>query len=324
MCGKFNKIESLKKADLHRHIEGAVAPEAIYKLYRKSNNGQKVKYFRKKMVLTRRAKSLDKFIDKLGTRFMKKYAATIDDLIFVFKQGIRDAALDNVNYLELRFALSNFLDLETNPAVLVKKINLAIEEESKKQGIITKLLITLKRDDDKSINFKIVKLAKGLYKSGDIAGLDLAGNEHFYPNNLFVEMAKEIKKAEIPLTVHAGEVTNAESVATAVNHLFARRIGHGTRAAFDKSVMELLVRKNILLEVCPTSNLDTSAYKTYEEVPIRTLLDNKVPIIICTDDPVTSNINLSWEVNNLIKRKIITPEEYERMLISAQSFYFNP
>ena len=110
---------------------------------------------------------------------------------------------------------------------------------------------------------------------------------------------------------------------SAVNLLGADRIGHGTKAAQDEKVMNLLVHKNVLLEVCPTSNLDTSAYKSYQEIPIRTLLDAKVPILICTDDPVTSGITLSWEVKNLIDRKIISLGEYQKMLKNAKKYTFN-
>ena len=307
-------IKNLKKIDLHRHIEGSVSPGAIFKLCQKDNRNKKMlSYFEKEMVLKKRAKSLDEFIKKLGTRFLKEYISTPEDLVFVFRDAAEAAAADNVSYLELRFALSNFLHLG-DPVSLVKAIS---------QATKIKLVLTLKRDDDKSINFEVLKAAKKLYKSGDIVGVDLAGNEHFYPNQLFIPLAREIKKAGLPFTVHAGEVTDARSVETAVNLLGADRIGHGTKAAQDEKVMNLLVRKNVLLEVCPTSNLDTSAYKSYQEIPIRTLLDAKVPILICTDDPVTSGITLSWEVKNLIDRKIISLGEYQKMLKNAKKYTFN-
>jgi len=307
-------IKNLKKIDLHRHIEGSVSPGAIFKLCQKDNRNKKMlSYFEKEMVLKKRAKSLDEFIKKLGTRFLKEYILTPEDLVFVFRDAAEAAAADNVSYLELRFALSNFLHLG-DPVSLVKAIS---------QATKIKLVLTLKRDDDKSINFEVLKAAKKLYKSGDIVGVDLAGNEHFYPNQLFIPLAREIKKAGLPFTVHAGEVTDARSVETAVNLLGADRIGHGTKAAQDEKVMNLLVHKNVLLEVCPTSNLDTSAYESYQEIPIRTLLDAKVPILICTDDPVTSGITLSWEVKNLIDRKIISLGEYQKMLKNAKKYTFN-
>ena len=307
------EIKNLKKSDLHRHLEGSVAPETIYRLCQKNAKVPKpLAYFAKEMVLKKRAKSLDEFINRLGTRFLKEYVLSAEDLVFVFQETLKRAREDNVSYLELRFTLSNFLHLG-DPLTLIKKIKAATG---------AKIILGLKRDDDKSINFAVFKLAKKLYKTGDIIGLDLAGNEHFYPNQLFVPLAKEIKKAKIPFTIHAGEVTDAQSVATAVTLLGADRIGHGTRAAFDAKVMQLLVQKNILLEICPTSNLDTSAYKNYQEIPIRTLLNNRIPILICTDDPVTSNTSLSGEVENLIKNSVITFGEYQEMLKRAKDFYF--
>ncbi len=315
------KVESLKKLDLHRHIEGSVSPKTMFELCRKSRQERKsLDYFKKELILEKRAKSLDQFIKKLGTRFLKKYVLTPDDLAFVFSESIAEVADDNVSHLELRFSPSNFLTLDKSPTLLVKKISQAIKQAERDNKIKVKLILCLKRDDLKEINFKVVEVAKKLYPTGEIAGLDLAGNEHFFPNELFGDLARKIKKAGIPFLVHAGEVTNAQSVKSAVELLGAARVGHGTKAAFDDSVIELLVRKNILLEICPTSNLDTSAYDYYEEIPIRRLLDCKVPILICTDDPVTSGITLTSEVANLIKREIITLGEYKKMLQSAVKF----
>lgn len=318
-------VKSLTKVDLHRHIEGAVAPRALKRLCNKNFRGKPkdLNYFKRLLTIERRAGSLDEFIAKLGTKYLKKYVRAPQDLVFVFEEALRDAARDNVTYTEFRFTLSNFMGLDETSVDLIKKISLAMRIKSKELGIKFGLILGFKRDDDETLNMQIVKVAKGLCKSKDIVGVDLAGNEHFYPNELFKNLAKEIKKACIPFTVHAGEVTGAGSVRTAVELLGADRIGHGTRAAFDEKVMSLLVKKKVLLEVCPTSNLDTSAYKTYEEIPIRKLLDNKVPILICTDDPVTSGITLSWEVENLIKRKIITLTEYKQMLAHAKKFYFD-
>ncbi len=312
-------VKHLSKIDFHRHIEGSLSPETIFELYKRNSKGNKtVDDFKKLLVLDKGVGSLDKFIKKLGTKYLKEYVRNSDDLCFAFEKSILEAKKDNVDYLELRFTISNFLAIDDKPENLIQKIKEQMDktfEENKMEG---GLILGLKRDDGLDLDLKLADLLINLYKSNHILGVDLAGNEHFFPNEMFEELGQKLKKHEIPFIVHAGEVTSAQSVALAVEKLGAKRISHGVKAAEDERVMELLAKKEILLEVCPTSNIQTGAYKDYSSVPIRTLLDHNVPILICTDDPVTSGITLTSEVDNLINRGIITLGEYKKMLKEAE------
>ncbi len=321
----MQNIKLIKKIDLHRHIEGAINPASLLTIYRKNffKDKKTLKDFEKMLILEKGVGSLDKFIKKLGTPYLKEYVKTPDDLCFIFEKTIEDAHKDNINYLELRFTLSNFMKLDKTPDDLIKKISERMAATSSKLGMKSGLILGIKRDDEISLSTEIIKIASRLYKDKNIVGIDLAGNEHFFPNELFIELGKKIKKENIPFVVHAGEVTNAQSVKTAVEKLGANRIGHGTKAAESLEVLELLAKKKIILEICPTSNIQTGAYETYEDIPIRKILNYKVPVLICTDDPVTSGITLSREIETLIKKSIITLDEYKLMLKNAHNFYFS-
>jgi adenosine deaminase len=65
------------------------------------------------------------------------------------------------------------------------------------------------------------------------------------------------------------------------------RIGHGIYAAYEPELMKELVKRDIVLEICPLSNLSTKAVENPDEMKwiIRTLLENKVKITINTDWP---------------------------------------
>ncbi len=53
--------------------------------------------------------------------------------------------------------------------------------------------------------------------------------------------------------------TGAEGVIAVVEKLKPHRIGHGIRAAYDEAAMKLLKERDVVLELCPTSNLHTKA-----------------------------------------------------------------
>ena len=91
--------------------------------------------------------------------------------------------------------------------------------------------------------------------------------------------------AGLKLAVHAGEIRGPESIRDAVR-LGASRIGHGVSAPQDPALMKELAEKNIMVEVCPTSNriLVTDLKGDLANHPARKLYDAGVRISINPDD----------------------------------------
>lgn len=71
------------------------------------------------------------------------------------------------------------------------------------------------------------------------------------------QRAKELK---LNITIHAGEVGNADFVKRAVKDYGASRIGHGYRIASDEYLMNEMKEINIHFEACPTSSLETGGW----------------------------------------------------------------
>jgi adenosine deaminase len=128
-----------------------------------------------------------------------------------------------------------------------------------------------------------------------IVAVDLAGNEPEFPAHLFREHFRRVRDAGLHVTAHAGEVVGPESVWSAIRDLGAERIGHGFRAVEDPALVDYLVRHDIGLECCPTSNLHIRAVQDYASHPIRTLAERGVKFCLNTDDPGISNIDIAHE-----------------------------
>jgi adenosine deaminase len=100
---------------------------------------------------------------------------------------------------------------------------------------------------------------------------------------------------------HAGEHGGAEEVRYAVEHFGAQRIQHGIGAAQDPEVMQLLVDRDIALDVCPGSNLALSAVASAATHPLPILLDAGVTVTLGSDDPpmfqtdLLSEYRRAWE-----------------------------
>ncbi len=128
-----------------------------------------------------------------------------------------------------------------------------------------------------------------------VVAIDLAGDEANFPGQRFVRHFERARAAGLRITVHAGEADGAASVRQAIEALGAERIGHGIRAIEDPAVMQLIAERGIALEVCPTSNLQTSTVTSYAAHPLPALLRAGLCVTLNSDDPGISAIDLPHE-----------------------------
>jgi adenosine deaminase len=117
-----------------------------------------------------------------------------------------------------------------------------------------------------------------------VVGFSLAGDEAGYPPEPFIDAYRIAEKAGLGCTVHAGEWAGAASVRGAME-LPVTRISHGVRAIEDPALVAEIARRNLTLEVCPTSNVVLGVFPTYEEHPFLALRAAGIPLTLGSDDP---------------------------------------
>ena len=143
-----------------------------------------------------------------------------------------------------------------------------------------------------------------------VVGIDLAGNEHTHPPELFEEaFALAHSAGTLGITVHAGEAGGggalaaaaARNIVTAVERLHATRIGHGVAAAGNEAVMELLRARGVAIEVCPTSNVHTGSVRCYAEHPAPVFHRRGIAIVPCADNTLLSATCTTAEYEALVR-----------------------
>ena len=90
----------------------------------------------------------------------------------------------------------------------------------------------------------------------------LAATSASPPPELFAQVYADAARAGLRLSVHAGESVGPASIYGALDALKAERLGHALRAAEDPELLARLVRQQVPLELCVTSNLRTSCCPT--------------------------------------------------------------
>lgn len=172
-----------------------------------------------------------------------------------------------------------------------------------------------------------------------VVGFDLAGQEDGYPAIDHQEAYHYAHQHFLHKTVHAGEAYGAESIFQAITALYADRIGHGLLlfspdriqdrritdpSAYTRRLANYMADRRTTIEVCITSNLQTSPWlKRAEDHPLREMLDHRMSVTLCTDNRLVSHTTVSREARIAINQIGVEHRELRNMMIHGfkRSFY---
>ena len=97
------------------------------------------------------------------------------------------------------------------------------------------------------------------------------------------ECAARAVDGGLGVTVHAGEFSWA-SLDCALRIPGVTRIGHAVQIVTDPRLLERLARTGMTVECSLTSNVVLGAVRSYEEHPIRRLVDHGISVTLSTDN----------------------------------------
>ena len=300
---KRDVIKEIPKVELHCHLDGSVSEEAF-----KEIAGSAAAGFRNRLRAPVPCGSLKEYLQCFDQvlPFLQEEEAIRTAACDV----IRQASLENVIYMEVRFAPGLHCGNGLEETQVCRAVLQGLETGEKLYGVKSRAILCMMRGKPAEYNKRTVAAAKELFGYG-VGGIDLAGNEVKYPPELYQPLFCEIEKAGIPLTVHAGECQSAENVRRALE-MGARRIGHGVAIADHEEIKALCVKQGICLEMCPTSNLQTKAAGRIEEYPFVRLRKEGVCATIHTDNRTVSGTTLTGEWELLSKAFLEVDENMVR------------
>jgi adenosine deaminase len=163
-------------------------------------------------------------------------------------------------------------------------------------GLIGILVRTMDLESNRRATEDLIRYAGGGHRNGDrICGFDLADSEDRRRPEDFLPMVEQAREAGLGITIHSGENTSAGAVRRTLELFEPARIGHGIKSWGDESVLQCLRERNVMLEVCPTSNWLTSSVDSLEGHPLPQLYRSGVSVSINSDDPNLFGIDLVHE-----------------------------
>ena len=157
-------------------------------------------------------------------------------------------------------------------------------------------------------------------KTSFVVGIDLSGNP---TKNKFVDFlpaAIHARSHGLMVTVHAGEVDNPSEV-DEILRFGPDRLGHAL--FLNPAQRELVARRRIPVEICPTSNAKTLQLSSLKEHPtVPEWMSRNHPFCVCTDDTGVFGTTLSEEYFHLAAAFELSEQDLAALAMNSVSFIF--
>lgn len=293
-------LRALPKTELHVHLDGSLRPATVRHLAKKLPS--ELRFPRGfdpcKEVIPPPRGSLEQYLVafNITTRLMQNAGA----LERVAYELCEDAAAENVIYIEVRFAPLLHTETGLKPRDVATSVLAGLRQAEADHPIRTGLILTALKQETTERSMEVAQLAAQFAGKG-VVGFDLAGPERHNPARLHRAAIDFVHAASVHLTLHAGEACCPEQIRESLD-LGAERIGHGVHLFQDEPTEARVLADSIPLEMCPTSNLQTSSFiKSYSDHPIKHYIDLGIPVTLNTDNRLMSQVDLTHEYERIVE-----------------------
>ena len=305
-------VEAIRRAPkvlLHDHLDGGLRPATIVELadetgYRglpTDDPGDLETWIRRGADRKDLVLYLETFAHTVGVM------QTSDALARVARECAEDLAADGIVYAEVRFAPELHRQRGLALDAIVEAVLGGFREGTVDRGIDVRTILTAMRTADDAR--PIATLAARWHDRG-VVGFDIAGPEAGFAPARHLEAFEIARAGGLGITIHAGEAYGPASIHEAVETCGADRIGHGVHIADDITttadgeptlgpVAREVLKRQIPLELCPTSNVHSGAARSIPAHPIGMLADLGFAVTVNTDNRLMSGISLSHELAGL-------------------------
>jgi len=317
-------------AELHCHLGAAVTPAIMWSIA----HAQGIKlptrdYWEFRELITvhpGRPKSFDGYLQLFHwTELIQSSPIAVERAVYEVVGGAYRK--NNVTTMELRFNpmkrnRGGEQDLDHIIAAASRGMDRAGLEYPVKPGLIFCL--------DRAFPFELNEIIaeKAItWRDRGVVGIDIAGPESAtFRVADYKRLFRRARQFGLGLTVHTGESGSVDEVARVVELLEPDRIGHGVKAAYDPRAMAMIRDRGIVLEICPTSNLNTRVVSGWDE--FRWIFDtfrrNEVRFTINTDGPEMLKTYIRDEMATLGRLGILSVEDQEAAAATSLGASFVP
>jgi adenosine deaminase len=288
-----NLLVALPKCEHHVHIEGALTPHLLFKFAARNNidlasaSGGDEAYASVESLQVRYGSfaSLSEFVRYFS--FGSSVLVTADDFEELGYTYFIKAHEQNVKHAEVFFDPQAHTNRGIAYETVVQGLSRARSQAEKTFGMTVEYIPCLLRQHGLQSATRMLQKIKHAshFTDGTLAGLGMAGDELVHEPAHFTSVFDDARAAGIRCTAHVGQAGPATFVSSAFDKLKVNRVDHAWISKTDPHLMRKLAQTNILVTLCPISNVTLGFVNSIAEVPIREFLHHRVRFSINSDDP---------------------------------------
>nr|WP_196790664.1 adenosine deaminase [Motilibacter aurantiacus] len=283
----------MPKVELHVHLEGSLQPSTLLQLLGKHGDLPALR------AIPRSAEGLREwYAFRDFAHFIEVYLASVEalrdpeDFELLARTAADALAAQRVRYAEVTWSPQLHLGRGLSLPDVFAGLEAGRVAAEAEHGIVLRWVTDVSGHLPVEAADRALDAVLAL-EAPSVIGFGLGGPE--VDRAPFAPVFRRARAAGLRSLPHAGEVTGPDSIRSALDDLGAERIGHGIAAVRDPELLARLAREQVVLEVCPTSNVRTRVVASLAEHPLRRLLDAGVPVTVASDDPPMFGTTLNRE-----------------------------
>ena len=286
----------MPKAEIHLHLDGSLRPATGLELARARglDEGMDMAAMRNRLVAPERCLDQADLLRAFDLPIAIMQDA--DALERVTAELVEDVATDGTRYVEIRWApalhLARGLSLRDSISAVVAGVRRG--EAAVAGQVVVRLTAVAIRSHSPETNLEVA-IESARFVDEGLTGFDFAGLEKLFPDPAPHLAAFEAARGGgLGITIHAGEWDGADQVRRALI-VEPSRIAHGAPAAEDPALVAELIDRGVTLDMCLTSNVQTTCVPSLAAHPLARLARAGAPVTLSTDDRTVSDLTLVRE-----------------------------
>jgi aminodeoxyfutalosine deaminase len=312
-----SRIASLPKAELHLHLEGSIQPATVCALTACHGVVMSEEEVRQRYAY----RDFPEFIEAF--KWVTSFLRDPQDYALIARDLAEHLLTQNVVYTEVTLSIGVMLLRRQRPEANFEAL-LRATEPFESRGLRFRWVFDAARQFGVDAAMEVVESANRCDLKAIVA-FGIGGDELSIPTEEFRPVYDRAGQIGLHKLMHAGEVGGPEKIREAIELLGAERIGHGIASINDPDLMDLLAERKIPLEVCPGSNMKTTALAKQlgredariEDHPLPKLFRHGIPVVLSTDDPAMFHTTLKEEYANAARMGL---QEHELARIVEMGF----
>ncbi len=290
-------VRALPKAELHVHVEGAVAPATIADIARTNGIDLFDPLGVDDVAELYRYSGLDDFLRVFD--LICRSLQTADDLHRVTYEALDIAARAGVRYREMFFSPTFLMRHGVPFPTIWAGIEAGIDDARADSGIVCRMILDVHKPAGAGAADELIELAASCDREV-LIGIGGDGGEAVDGRRIdlavFADSFERARRLGLHTTMHVGEEGPVDDIALAVRALGVDRIDHGVSLMDDASLVTEVIERGIALTCCPTSNVEIGVIERIADHPILDMRDAGVLVTVNSDNAEMFGVDVTDEL----------------------------